>query len=81
MAIIVSNFKNERFLNQVDILYQIFCYRGGVAGGSVEERFKKRLSSWKGKHLFVWGRLTLMNSVISSLTMYMMSFSLYREGS
>jgi hypothetical protein len=54
MAIIVSNFKNERFLNQVDILYQIFCYRGGVAGGSVEERFKKDLAVGK-ENIFLFG--------------------------
>jgi hypothetical protein len=35
---------------------------------------KKRLSSWKGKHLSVGVRLTLINSVLSSLPMYMMSF-------
>jgi hypothetical protein len=40
----------------------------------VEERFEKRLSSWKGKHLSAEGRLTLINSVLSSLPMYMMSF-------
>ena len=40
----------------------------------VEERLEKRLSSWKGKHLSIGGRLTLINSVLSSLPMYMMSF-------
>jgi hypothetical protein len=40
----------------------------------VEERFEKWLSSWKGKLLSVGGRLTLINSVLSSLPMYMMSF-------
>jgi hypothetical protein len=40
----------------------------------VGERFEKRLSSWKGKHLSIGGRLTLINSVLSSLPMYMMSF-------
>ena len=40
----------------------------------VEERFEKRLSSWKGKHLSIGSRLTLINSVLSSLPMYMMSF-------
>jgi hypothetical protein len=40
----------------------------------VEEQFEKRLSRWKGKHLSVGGRLTLINSVLSSLPMYMMSF-------
>jgi hypothetical protein len=34
----------------------------------VEEQFEKRLSSWKGKHL------TLINSVLNGLPMYMMSF-------
>ncbi|WVZ96548.1 hypothetical protein U9M48_042176 [Paspalum notatum var. saurae] len=40
----------------------------------VEERFEKCLSSWKGKHLSIGGRLTLINSVLSSLPMYTMSF-------
>jgi hypothetical protein len=40
----------------------------------VEERFQKKLSSWKGKMLSSGGRLVLVNSVLSSLPMYMMSF-------
>ena len=40
----------------------------------VQERFEKRLSSWKEKNLSAGGRLTLINSVLSSLPMYMMSF-------
>ncbi len=40
----------------------------------VVERFLKKLSSWKGKLLSLGGRLTLINSVLSSLPMYMMSF-------
>ena len=40
----------------------------------IHERFEKRLSSWKGKHLSTGGCLTLINSVLSSLPMYMMSF-------
>ena len=40
----------------------------------VQERFEKCLSSWKGKNLSTGGRLTLINSVLSSLPMYMMSF-------
>jgi hypothetical protein len=40
----------------------------------VEERFQKKLSSWKGKVLSVRGRLVLINSVLSSLPMYLMSF-------
>ena len=40
----------------------------------VQEIFGKRLSSWKGKNLSIGGRLMLINSVLSSLPMYMMSF-------
>ncbi|WVZ70176.1 hypothetical protein U9M48_018862 [Paspalum notatum var. saurae] len=41
---------------------------------SVLERFEKRLSGWKGKLLSVGGRLVLINSVLSSLPMFMLSF-------
>ena len=40
----------------------------------IEERFQKKLSSWKGKLLSVGGRLVLINSVLSSLPMFMLSF-------
>ena len=40
----------------------------------VEDRFQKKLSSWKGKLLSYDGRLVLINSVLSSLAMFMMSF-------
>jgi uncharacterized protein YpuA (DUF1002 family) len=40
----------------------------------VEERIEKRLSSWKGKYLLVGGKLVLINSVLTSLVMFMMSF-------
>jgi len=40
----------------------------------IEERIEKRLSGWKGKLLTVDGRLVLINSVLSSLPMFMMSF-------
>ena len=40
----------------------------------VEERFHKKLSSWKGKLLSIGGRLVLLDSVLSSLPMFMMSF-------
>jgi hypothetical protein len=45
-----------------------------VGWKKVEECFEKRLSRWKGKHLSAGARLTLVNSVLSSLPMYMMSF-------
>jgi hypothetical protein len=41
---------------------------------AVEERFQKKLASWKGKVLSSGGRLVLINSVLSSLPMFMMSF-------
>jgi hypothetical protein len=46
----------------------------------VEERFERRLDSWKGKHLLIGGRLTLINSVLSSLPTYMMSFFALPKG-
>ena len=42
--------------------------------GIIEERFKHKLSTWKAKHLSYGGRLILLNSVLSSLPMFMMSF-------
>lgn len=41
---------------------------------SNEERFQKKLGSWKGKLLSVGGRLVLINSVLSSLPIFMFSF-------
>jgi hypothetical protein len=40
----------------------------------IEERIEKKLSSWKGKYLYVDERLVLINSVLTSLTMFMLSF-------
>ena len=40
----------------------------------VEERFEKKLSCWKAKYLSYGGRLVLLNSVLSSLPIFMMSF-------
>jgi hypothetical protein len=41
---------------------------------TIEERIEKKLSSWKGKYLSVGDRLVLINSVLSSLPMFMLSF-------
>jgi hypothetical protein len=46
----------------------------------IVERVGKRLASWKGKHLSIGGRLTLINSVLSSLPLYMMSFFAIPKG-
>jgi hypothetical protein len=40
----------------------------------IEERIGKKLIIWKEKYLLVGGRLVLINSVLSSLPMFMMSF-------
>lgn len=40
----------------------------------IEERFQKKLSCWKGKMLSIGGRLVLINSVLSNLSMFMLSF-------
>ncbi|CAJ2642215.1 unnamed protein product [Trifolium pratense] len=38
------------------------------------ESMKKRLSSWIGRNLSIGGRVTLINSVLSSLPLYFFSF-------
>jgi hypothetical protein len=40
----------------------------------IEDRFQNKLSSWKGKVLSAGGRLVLINLVLLSLPMYMLSF-------
>jgi hypothetical protein len=40
----------------------------------IEEKFEKKMCGWKGKLLSVRGSLVLINSVLSSLAMFMMSF-------
>ena len=40
----------------------------------VDERFQKRLSGWKGKLLSAGGKLVLINSVLSSLPLFMFLF-------
>ena len=45
----------------------------------IEERIEKKLSSWKGKHLSVGGRLVLINSVLLSLPMLMIYFLRYQK--
>ena len=40
----------------------------------VEERFEKKLTCWKAKHLSYGARLVLPNSVLSSLPMFILSF-------
>ena len=40
----------------------------------VDERFQKRLSGWKEKLLSAGGKLVLINSVLSNLPLFMVSF-------
>jgi hypothetical protein len=40
----------------------------------IEERIEKKLSSWKGKCLSLGDGLVLINSVLSSLPIFMLSF-------
>src|ERR1043165_188116 len=40
----------------------------------IEVRFEKRLSCWKGKLMSFGGRLVLINSVLTSLPMFLLSF-------
>jgi hypothetical protein len=47
---------------------------------NVKERFQKRLNCWRSKLLSVGGRLVLINFVLSSPPMFMLSFFKYLEG-
>jgi hypothetical protein len=40
----------------------------------VEERLQIRLSSWKGKLLSLGGRMVLVNTILSIMILYMISF-------
>ena len=40
----------------------------------VEDRFEKKLSCWKGKLLSYGGRLILINSMLTSMPMFLLSF-------
>jgi hypothetical protein len=46
----------------------------------IEERLQLRLSSLKGKLLSIGGRLVLINSVLSNMVLYMLSFFLLPKG-
>jgi hypothetical protein len=41
---------------------------------TIETKIEKKLSSWKVKLMTVGGRLVLINSVLTSLVMFMLSF-------
>ncbi|GKV33852.1 hypothetical protein SLEP1_g42302 [Rubroshorea leprosula] len=59
-----------------------FKYLGIPIGGNhrritmwqpMVESFKRKLESWKGRHLSFSGRITLINSILSSLPVFLMS--------
>jgi hypothetical protein len=41
---------------------------------ALEQRIEKKLSCWKGKLLSVGGRLVLINSILTSMVLFMLSF-------
>jgi hypothetical protein len=45
----------------------------------VENRIEKRLNGWKGQMLSVGARVVLINSVLTSLPMFIMSFMSFFE--
>ena len=55
-------------------IFMTHCRLRNSEWQSVIDRFEKRLSSWKSKLLSSGGRLVLINSVFSSLPIFMMSF-------
>lgn len=42
-------------------------------GGFIVDKIEKKLQSWKGQLISIGGRLTLINSVISSVLLYALS--------
>jgi hypothetical protein len=45
----------------------------------IEDRFKKKLASWLGKLLSYGDRLVLINSVLTSIPMFLLYFLKYRK--
>ena len=46
----------------------------------VEDRFEKKLSCWKGKLMSYQGRLILINSMLISMPIFLLSFFMYPRG-
>jgi hypothetical protein len=51
-----------------------FCKLKNEEWKPIEDRFEKKISSWIGKLLSYGDRLNLINSVLTSLPMFMLSF-------
>ena len=55
-------------------MFPYYISKGGVAvWDGVEDRFMKRLTSWKRQYISKGGRTTLIKSVLSSMPFYLMS--------
>lgn len=54
--------------------------RRKVTWAPVVEKVRKRLSSWNNKSLSLGGRIVLLKSVLTSLSMYFLSFFLAPKG-
>ena len=50
-------------------------------GNVLKNELKKKLSCWKGKLMSYGGRLVLINSVLTSMPMFLLSFFEFRNGS
>ena len=48
-------------------------YNSSVVWDGVEEHFRKRFSMWKKQNISKGGRVTLINSTLTSLLLYLMS--------
>lgn len=79
--LIANGRRRKSFIKSLDTDWKIsngtIIYFRKLSNGDwkmIEQRFEKKLSSWKGKHLSVGGRLVLINSVLTSLAMFMVSF-------
>lgn len=47
----------------------------------IESKIERKLSSWKGKLMSVGGRLVLINLMLTSLVIFMLSFLRYPKAS
>ena len=48
-------------------------FKSAAAWNEIEERFRKRLTMWKRQYISKGGRITLIQSTLSNLSIYFMS--------
>ncbi|GKV37145.1 hypothetical protein SLEP1_g45206 [Rubroshorea leprosula] len=56
------------------------CHRRVAMWQPLVDSVKRKLASWKGRHLSMGGRITLINSVLSSLPVFLMSVFIIPKG-